>query len=265
MKIPTGCLTAFLGITLQAGEPAPAVSAVYPTAETLPANHLKFYLHFATPMETGDALARLQLIDLASGQPVPEPFRETELWDDARQRLTLWLHPGRQKTGVNLNEDLGPILSADHRYELRLAQPWPDAQGRVLSPCVLKTFATGPARKHRLDAAAWRIAGLPAPGSRAPLTVHFPAPLDHALLQRCLRVFEKDGAEPLPGDVQTGDHETSWSFTPRHPWTAASHELRVLSVLEDLAGNSLARPFEVDLAAPPLQPVAAEMVLPLEK
>ena len=43
------------------------------------------------------------------------PFRETELWSEDGRRLTLWLHPGRQKTGVNLNTEIGPVLDPGTR------------------------------------------------------------------------------------------------------------------------------------------------------
>ena len=47
---------------------------IYPTAETLPANHLKFYLHFSEPMRQGVFLEHCRLLD-DEGRPVPEPFR----------------------------------------------------------------------------------------------------------------------------------------------------------------------------------------------
>src|SRR4051812_2774418 len=88
---------------------APRLEAIYPSGALLPANHLKFYLHFSAPMREGVFLDYCRLLD-EHGAPVAEPFRETELWSDDHRRLTLWLHPGRQKTGVNLNDDFGPVL-----------------------------------------------------------------------------------------------------------------------------------------------------------
>ena len=92
--------------------------AIFPSAEVLPANHLKFYVHFPEPMREGVFLDYCALLD-EHGQPVLEPFRETELWSDDRRRLTLWLHPGRQKAGVNLNVEFGPVLEPGRRYTLR--------------------------------------------------------------------------------------------------------------------------------------------------
>ena len=72
---------------------APRLTAIYPTAHTLPANHLKFYLHFSQPMRQGVFLDHCRLLD-DHDQPVTEPFRETELWNEDGTRLTLWFHPG---------------------------------------------------------------------------------------------------------------------------------------------------------------------------
>src|SRR5262249_43304176 len=81
--------------------PAPhqpaVVEMVYPTADKLPANLLKFYVHFSRPMREGPAIFdRIHLLD-ADDRPVPEPWRLTELWSDDCRRLTLCIHPGRIK------------------------------------------------------------------------------------------------------------------------------------------------------------------------
>ena len=101
--------------------PEPELLEVFPSGDTVPANHLKFYLNFSERMEQGKIFRHFRLTDLATGIPVEEPFRETELWSDDGKRLTLWLHPGRQKTGVNLNMDLGPVLEPRRRYALEIA------------------------------------------------------------------------------------------------------------------------------------------------
>ena len=52
--------------------------------------------------------------------------------------------------------------------------------------------------------------------------------------------------EVLDGEVAVGREEREWSFTPDAPWTAGRHQLQVDRALEDLAGNGVGRPFEVD-------------------
>ena len=78
------------------------------------------------------------------------------------------------------------------------------------------------------------------------LTVTFPEPLDHALLLRLLQVVTP-ARLPVEGEVEVDREETRWSFTPAQPWQSGRYYLEVGTVLEDLAGNTLDRPFEVDV------------------
>lgn len=255
-----GALLWSAGLCARAESPAsPVLTTIYPSGDSLPANHLKFYLHFSEPMREGVFLDHCRLLD-DRGKLVPEPFRETELWSADLRRLTLWLHPGRQKTGVNLNDEFGPVLEPGRRYTLAVSGNWPSAVGVPMGAEVRKEFQTVPRASAQLDSAQWRIA-VPHANTRQPLEVRFPAPLDHALLTRCLRVFASGGV-PVRGEVKIADEEKTWHFTPRTPWTGTEHRLAVESVLEDLAGNSLARPFEVDLEAPPPRRVPSVIELP---
>jgi hypothetical protein len=54
---------------------------VYPTADTLPENLLKFYIHFSRPMRDGDAARHVALLD-ERGRAVSDAFlaTDTELW-----------------------------------------------------------------------------------------------------------------------------------------------------------------------------------------
>src|SRR5262249_6927483 len=98
--------------------PPAVVDRVYPTASELPANQLKFYIHFSRPMrETRDICNHFHLSG-RDGEPVPDPWRRTELWSADGKRLTLWIHPGRIKQGVNLREEFEPVLSPGREYTL---------------------------------------------------------------------------------------------------------------------------------------------------
>src|SRR5262249_3700102 len=66
----------------------PSVVAVYPSSGVLPANQLKFYVHFSRPMrETKTIFEHLRLID-DKGKPVEDPWRDTELWSPDARRFT---------------------------------------------------------------------------------------------------------------------------------------------------------------------------------
>lgn len=237
---------------------APLLLAIYPSGDRLPANHLKFYLAFSEPMETGVFLRHCRLVDARGGE-VEAPFRETELWSPDGRRLTLWFHPGRQKTGVNLNVEFGPVLTEGGDYRLVIDGRWPSARGVPLGGDVTKSFRAVPSLHEQLTVQAWKILA-PAAGTRQPLRVQFPQPLDWATLQRQLRVTTAAGSVPGTVGVERGEQE--WRFVPDKAWADGPHELRVGAAIEDHAGNSLARPFEVNLQQRSVPIVAPEIGIP---
>lgn len=239
--------------------PVSCVTAIYPTSPVLPANHLKFYIHFNCPMRHGVFMEHCKLLD-DHGVEVLEPFRETELWSEDGLRLTLWLHPGRQKRGVNLNTDFGPVLASGRRYKLVISGSWPTEDGLVNGADADKEFFAGPCETAKLEMRDWQITTPPL-GTRSPLEVRFPKPLDHALLLRCLHVLDAT-RQAIRGAASTTASERCWRFAPEQPWTEEDFALRAETILEDLAGNSLARPFEVDLTEAPQAKVPSTLEIP---
>jgi hypothetical protein len=211
----------------------------------LPANHLKFYIVFSEPMQPGEFWNYFQLLDVANNRPVPRPFRHTALWSRDGKTLTLWFHPGRVKQGVNLNLELGAILVEGRQYRLSISGDWPSARGTPLGSDVTRGFTAGAADYSQPDPGDWKIR-VPGDGSRDPLVCQLGTPHDWALLHSDVAV-ETDSGQPLAGSITTSGHQSTWEFTPRTPWQAGRYRLAIGSVLEDLAGNSLERPFEVDL------------------
>ena len=229
-----------------APRPAAAVEAIFPTADRLPENQLKLYLQFSQPMSRGQAWRRLRLLD-ASGRPVEHPFLEIEpeLWDPEGRRLTVLFDPGRVKRGLRPHLEEGSPLRAGREYALEVDAGWPDASGRPLAAPAGKRFSVGPPDHAPPSLETWEVEAPPA-GTRDPLRVRFPEPLDRALLQSALGVDDPTG-RPLPGRIEVGEQETLWRFFPARPWSAGAYSLRAATLLEDLAGNSLERPFEVDV------------------
>jgi hypothetical protein len=230
--------------TKAAGPPARVV-AVYPTADVVPENLLKLYLHFSAPMSRGEAYRRVRVVD-ASGRPLERPFLEIgeELWDPDGKRLTLLFDPGRIKRGLVPREEEGPILEQGKSYRLEIDGGWPDADGRPLDKAFSKPFRAGPADEVQPDPKVWTF-DTPEPATRDPLVVRLPESLDHAMLGRAIDV--QAGHAIVEGAVTIGPDERTWRFVPSRPWPAGPIMLRVDSELEDLAGNSIAHPFEVDV------------------
>jgi hypothetical protein len=238
---------------------ATVVTQVYPTADRLPENLLKFYLHFSAPMSRGETYRHLKLLD-ENGKAVDLPFLELEqeLWDGAAMRLTVFCDPGRIKRGLKPREEFGPVLEEGKRYTLVIDRGLEDANGNPLGETFRKTFQATAPDATQPDPKTWRIKP-PAGGTRAALIVSFPKPLDHALLERMIWIADSRGRK-LAGTAAVSDKETVWQFTPERAWQAGEYQLVADTRLEDLAGNSIARPFEVDVFHPVQREVKAETV-----
>lgn len=228
--------------------PSTVVTRVYPSGKKLPANNLKFYLHFSAPMrETRAIFDQIQILD-AKGQPVHNPWRRQELWSNNATRLTLWIHPGRIKTGVNLHEKEGPVLHPGRRYTLFIPPDVQDAQGSPLHKAHSKTFLAGPPDHDQPRPGKWMIEP-PRAGSLDPLRVQLDEPLDHALLLRMLTIQSPSGGV-VDGSAKVLNQETLWTFLPIEPWQAERHRIAIDAEIEDPAGNTPARVFDTDLRLP---------------
>lgn len=226
--------------------PTTVVSHIYPSADALPENLLKFYIHFSAPMSRGRIYDHIHLRD-SDGKEVELPFLEIdeELWDPTMTRLTLIIDPGRIKRGVLPLEEVGPALEAGKKLTLVIGREWRDGTGNPLKEDFRKVFKVGPPDRDPPDPAHWKIQS-PKAGTREPLAVAFPEPMDHALAQRVISVTGESG-ELIEGKVELEDQERRWTFVPDNPWLRRVYNLVIQTTIEDLAGNNIGKPFEVDL------------------
>jgi hypothetical protein len=226
--------------------PTAVVEQVYPTVDVLPENQLKLYLHFSEPMSRGEAWRRIRLLD-ESGKAVDLPFLEVdeELWDPEGKRLTVFFDPGRIKRGLLPNEEVGTSIEEGRSYTFIVDREWPDAQGRPLRAGFRRTFRAGPPDRDPPDPKTWRLT-TPRAGTADPLVLEFPESMDRALLERVVNVTDQRG-HAVEGSVEIDRRETRWRFTPGEPWSPGSYSVQAETILEDLAGNTIGRPFEVDV------------------
>jgi hypothetical protein len=235
-------------VPARAAAPAPEVVGVWPTAKAVPANMLRFYVQFSRPMRGGSEIFdQIQLVD-ASGKIVEEPWLRDELWNEDGSLLILYIHPGRIKWGVLLRLLMGPVLHPDRAYNLVIRESMRDADGRRLGKDFVKAFRTAPENRARIDLSKWRLEA-PERGTRAALNLAFPAPVDHLGLERYLKVMDGHG-DLVPGKIEVAQQGCSWSFVPVVAWADQAYTLKVDERLEDIAGNTPTRPFDVDLEAP---------------
>jgi hypothetical protein len=224
--------------------PMTRVERVYPTADVLPSNTLRLYIYFSAPMSRGEAGARVHLLD-QSGKELRDIFLPgEELWDPDNRRLTMTFDPGRIKRGLTSNETIGPPIADGKRYTLVVDSHFRDARGVPLVEDFRKTFRGGPAVRVAPDPKDWRVTP-PVAGTSGALVVDFHRPMNYTLLQRTLSVAGPNGR--VAGTVSVGRAEAEWRFTPQGAWAPGAYKLIVDTSLEDLAGNKIDQPFDIDV------------------
>ena len=214
-----------------------------PSGSTVPANLLRISIRFEIGLE-GPALPRLTL-SRADGIKIHEPFFEQELWSADGRVLTLLMHPGRVKTGLQARDEMGPILSFADDVILSL-DGVPIKQWRVGT-----TDESGPAPS------AWNLSAVHA-ASRQPLVVTFDGPID-GQATHYLAVADASGHR-VAGRARLTTGESRWTFTPDQPWRAGTYMLVVRGTLEDSAGNRLGSRFETSIDSPSNR--AADAMIP---
>ncbi len=231
--------------------PAPArteatrVVGVFPSGGEVPENQLRMYIVFSAPMGLRGGSEHIRLVD-QTGRSVDDPFLplDVDLWNEDRTRYTLLFDPGRVKRGIRPNEEMGRALIVGQRYTLEVDEVWRDGSGQKLAAPFRREFRVAPAEEHAIDPATWRIDS-PSAGTREPLVVTFPRPLDYGLLQRAVAVSTAR-RDRVPGDIRIEAGETRWRFVPHTAWRSGEYRLIASSALEDVAGNRIGRPFEVE-------------------
>ena len=248
---------------LATGEPT-RLTEIFPSGRVLPENLLRFYLCFSAPMSRGEAYHRVRLLD-ESGKAVESPFLELseELWSPDGTRFTLYFDPGRIKRGLKPRELFGPSLIEGGNYSLVVDSAWADATGQPLKETFTKEFRVEAPDDVQPNPRRWKIQG-PHSETREPLVVAFEKPLDSGMLQRVLEVRDVKG-QAVAGTVRLSNNERSWELKPTAAWKPGQYQLVIATALEDLAGNSIRRPFEVDILRPAAPASDADVIeLPFE-
>jgi hypothetical protein len=246
VKVSGATLTAYFQLPADVAPPSTIVAEIFPTADVLPENMLKFYVQFSAPMAEGAGLTHVRLLD-AAGREITLPFLKIadELWDASMTRLTLFIDPGRIKRGVRPLVEVGPVFEEGKNYALVIDTAWRDAAGRPLQQAFRKEFRAGPADRTALDPARWTVRA-PVAGTRTPLSIEFGESLDQALALRLLAVTTQ-GGESIEGEAVLGPQQRRWGFVPAQPWTKGVLQIVVPTILEDLSGNNVGKTFDVDM------------------
>jgi hypothetical protein len=234
----------------RAGRPSTAeVVGITPGTLRVPRNLLRVHVWFSAPMSEGQAASCLRLVD-DDGGVLPHALLavDDELWDADRRRLTVLLDPARIKRGLVAQRTLGYPLQTGRAFRVVVDEGFLDALGAPLRQGASRRYEVGADERRPVDPHAWTVR-CPRTGTTDALRVGFDRTLDVALVPRCLTVHR--AAERLAGRNEVAPDGGSWTFVPSRPWSAGPHALAVDDRLEDLAGNSVRRPFDRDLTDDP--------------
>jgi hypothetical protein len=234
---PRPCLrAAALALALSCSGAAvsnPQVVLVQPSSAEVPANLLRISLRFATQVE-GAVLPRVSLLR-ADGKEIQEPFLKQELWSPDGKVLTILLHPGRVKSGLNARDAMGPILLTGHDISL------------AFDGHPIRRWRVGPKDDAGPNTAKWKLHSVQAE-SRQPLVVVFDRPIDGQDADY-LAIADASGRR-VAGRVRLTAGESVWTFAPDVAWRVGAYELVARGTLEDPAGNRLGSRFETSIDSP---------------
>jgi hypothetical protein len=212
---------------------------ISPRAQVLPANTLRFYIHFPRSGEAHFDRGQLWLLN-EEDQVVRDPFLvlSQELWSPDGRRLTVLMEPGRIKRGLGADSSHDPALVVGRTYSLVVTALGQTARHsfRVSDP-VLKV----------LNESDWLFVA-PTVGSLDPAVVHFDRVMDAALCEDEIGVLSHSG-EVVQTRVSLASDGTAAQLIPSHPWRAGEHRLVVSERLEDVCGNRVGEALDHDLNA----------------
>ena len=212
--------------------------SISPHARVLPANTLRFYIHFSRPAEAHFERDQLCLLD-DKEQLVRDPFLvlSQELWSPDGRRLTVLMEPGRIKRSPGADPAHEPALFVGRTFSLAVT---------ALGQTARHTFRVSDPVLEAVEESRWRLVA-PPPGSRNPLLVYFDRVMDAGLCEAEIGVLTASG-EVIQTSVLLAPDGTTAHIIPSKPWSALEHHLIVSERLEDVCGNRLGEALDHDVS-----------------
>jgi hypothetical protein len=211
---------------------------ISPEAKVLPANTLRFYIHFPSPGEAHFDRDQLWLLN-EEEQVVRDPFLvlSQELWSPDGRRLTVLMEPGRIKRGLGADPTHEPALVVGRTYNLVI---------QALGQTARHAFHVSDPVLEAVDETCWRLFS-PSVGSLDPVVVHLDRVMDAALCENEIEVLTASG-EVVQTSVSLVSDGTTAQIIPSHSWNVGEHRLVLSERLEDVCGNRLGEALDHDLS-----------------
>jgi len=239
----------------------PFVEEVYPTTSQIPENILRFYVYFSEPIKDGSTIKSIHIFNednvevnlYDADSSATGIFLETleELWSPDYQRITLILDPGRVKTGLDANLELGRSFESGKKYTMEIDTEIEALSGEKLVKKFRKEFEVISEDRIPPNDDNWKIV-IPKENTFDPLRIEFNDILDHAQMISFIRVYDSSNSS-LEGEVKFKNNESIWEFYSNSKWEKGNYSIKVDVRLEDLAGNNIQGKFDRDIQTDDLQ------------
>jgi hypothetical protein len=220
-------------------------TVILPKASSVPENLIRIYIQFEEKMKDGVALEHIHLYDGSTKDSrVDSPFLKpiNELWDRSHQRLTVYFHPGRVKTGLQAHNEMGRALSAGRSYRLVIDKNYPTASGSVLGKDIEKVFHVTSADYQQPRFTDWQLIE-PKAGTLTPLRIQLKDSYDIISFERRIFVLDRN-EKPIAGQFDLDTEKNQIIFISEQPWKSENYILTALNIIEDLAGNNFIEAYD---------------------
>ncbi|MGB5204524.1 MAG: hypothetical protein WBN63_10080 [Eudoraea sp.] len=226
----------------------PQLVNIFPSKDTVPENLLKLYFVFSSPMqEVGNALDFISVYN-ETEQREDELFLklEKDLWNNDHTRLTLWLDPGRIKTGLIPNKLKGLPLKQGNSYTITVSDKWKSARGIKLPKNYTKRIVVGKRDDNMPNIHTWELSN-PMANTTEALRINFGESMDAVLARESLRILFQ-GEFYVGGNYRLDKQEEIILFTPVNTWKKGTYDIISESKIEDLSGNNMNHLFDTNTA-----------------
>jgi len=229
-------------ITRPDTEAALHVVEIYPNAEHVPANILKWYVQFSKPVNPVKIYEHIHFLD-QHGKAIDRSILHlgAPLLSADGKLLTIWIEPGRQKRMLGPNQHLGSVFQSSKKYTLSIKNTLKDTQGNPIENPVEHSFTTQASDRVKPSVDTWNILPLVA-NSQKPLEIICEEHLDYGSLLDALSILHE--GSPVRGQLSYLSATKTILFTPEKNWTKGTYNIHVEHLLEDLAGNNLVHLFD---------------------
>ena len=185
---------------------------IYPADREVPANILKWYVHFSRPVNPVKIYDHIHFLD-EEGASIDRSILNLKapLLSDDGTLLTIWIEPGRQKRLLGPNHHLGSVFDPYENYTLKIDGSIKDMDGANMTSSVSHRFITTDADREQPSIDAWSVGSLQA-HTLNPLTIAITEQVDYGSLIDAFGLYYQ--GRRVAGTLEYDSHGNTILFQP---------------------------------------------------